>query len=144
KLVIEQERLDEIRTVRVFRKIAVEVDVSPLDFRFQFPRCWIVRIVDFQVWISLGVSVNDVVDKVLIRWKAPGGAGAQTHPSVFAARNVLSCTAAIAYPMKLAADVDETLNLEVRAVENRSNERVVVIEFRIRGDHNSGLRVRVF
>jgi len=46
--------------------------------------------------------------------------------------------------MKLAADIDEALNLEVRAVQYRPDERVVVIEFGVSSDNNSGLCLTAF
>src|SRR5262249_34663290 len=48
RAVVEQERLDEVRAVRVLRVVPVELDVAPLDPRLQLRWTRIAGIVDLQ------------------------------------------------------------------------------------------------
>src|SRR5262249_39564785 len=99
----------------------------------------VIRIVDLQVGISLAVSIDNVVYKALVGPKTPGGTGAKTHSGIFATPNELRGAFVIARPMKLTAGIDQSLDLEIRTVEYRLDERVVIVEFGIRCDYNPGL-----
>ena len=96
---------------------------------------------DPQVRVHPLVDVNSVVDESLGLCPAPGLARAQVEPEacVLPARDEPLLSRAVAFPVELAARIDEPLSPEIRAVKQVPDERVRIIELRIRGDDDTRL-----
>src|ERR1039457_392251 len=113
RLIIEKERLNQIRSIGIAREIAIEIHIAPLDLRLEHFRRRIIRIVNLQVPINLRIGIYNVVDKVLVLGKTPRSAWAETKACVFAARDILRCALPVAPPVELAARVNQPLNLHI-------------------------------
>src|ERR1700733_10888773 len=124
-------------------KVAVEIYIAPFNLRLEFFRRWVTWIVNLEILIGLGICIDDVVDKTLVRRKTPLCARAQPHSRVFAACDVLRCALAVASPVKLAADINQAFKFHVRAIKNCANKSIVVVKLRVGRDDDPRLRVLI-
>jgi hypothetical protein len=130
---------DGSRPDRIVREIAVELHVSPLDPGFENLGRRIVRIVNFQIRPGVRVCLDNLVDEALVGRETPRRARAQAHSRVLAACNELRRALAVSGPVELATHVNKAFQPHIRAIEDGTNDRIVVVELRIRGDDNPWL-----
>src|SRR5262245_57744984 len=107
--VVEEQRLNQVRSVGVLVHFAVELDVAPLHLGEKFGRSRIPAAVDLQFWICLLVRVENVVDEALLGVPAPRRARAEVQAvaAVFTIWNAHGLSGAVAAPVELAARVDQ-------------------------------------
>src|SRR5207237_10244434 len=115
---------DAVGPLGVLLDVTVELHVPPPDLRAQLGRRGIVRVMDPQIRVYPLVDVHSVVDESLGLCPAPGLARTQVEPEacVLPARDEPVLSRAVAFPVELAARIDEPLGPEVRAVKQVSNE----------------------
>ena len=137
-VVVQQHLLDEVGAGGVLGDVGLEGDVTLADHRFQRGGIGIGGVVFHQIGIHLLVGFHILVNEALALFPAPGGLRAQAHTGVLAALPHLRGFA-VAFPVDLAAGVNEAFRVVISREQQITEKGVVVVQLRVAGDDNTGL-----
>ena len=136
---IEELGFDKLGAGGVLRHVAVESYIALPNLRPQMGGGGIAVMVPDEIGIDFLVGVDIGIDEALVR-----GIAVARHRlgirelGIFPSRHPPCRALTVALPVKLAAGIDESTHIEITAVEQETNHRIVVVKLGVAGDDDMG------
>src|SRR6185503_3575345 len=93
----------------------------------------------FKVRVYFFISFDSIINKALVLSPAPGRArtGIQAETRIFPPGDIPFGAFSVSFPMETAAGINKPLYIQIAAIQQKTYQRIVIVQFRVGGNNNA-------